>query len=345
MTMKNKTIYAILLLGLIVSACSKQDYKIETPSFNVVPQKVVCKVGEPIVFDMSGSADLVMFYSGEFGNDYAYHDRGRLTQARMNLSFETQATTSGSARRFNPAYTPVSYSTDFNGVCDFENMNAAQWNDISSMFEFPPVDGMVDVNNGKMVVASGNGDLTDLFPSQETPIYLRFYYKVNKYEAASGIGRTAIKISNFNINGITQTGSIPLYSISDIPWDTVRAESWNTVTSGNDKTYFPPQRDYLQFQCEWNAQQDRELWMIAGPIYMAEEINSGVEPAVCIKAVADPDLHTYSYSYTTPGTYKPTFVAANSSVYGRREVVKQFEVVVLEDAGSIAPPTDEEWPN
>lgn len=343
--MKNKAIYSFLLPALLASACSKQDYKVDTPTFDVVPDKIVCKVGEAVNFNLSGSADLVMFYSGEFGNDYAYHETERLTQARVNLSFETQSTTSGDARKFNPAYTPVSYSTDFNGICDLENMNAAQWHDISSLFSFPPVDGVVDSNNGKMTVSSGDGDLTDFFPSKDTPLYLRFYYKVNKYESATKIGRTSVKISNFQIKGITQTGSIPLYSITEIPWDTVRADSWNTVTANNDKTYFPPQYSYLQFQCEWNVQQDREIWAIAGPIYMADEVNTGVEPAVCIKAVADPDLRTYSYSYTEPGTYKPTFVAANSSVYGRRETVKQFVVEVLEDSGSITPPTDEEWPN
>lgn len=339
--MKNKTKYLILLIGLLVARC-EGDYKVESPNFDVAPQKIVCKVGEALRFDMSGSADLVMFYSGEFGNDYAYHNTDRITPARMSLSFDTKATTSGNSRRFNPAYAPVSYSADFNGQYDLENMNTATWTDISPAFKFPPTDGMVDAINGALTVPSGAVDLTDYFPSKQAPIYLRFNYKVSQYDAAAQTGRTTILISNFFINGITAAGSAPIHSITEIPWAFVQEASWEGATG---TTRLPGTQANLQFQCEWSPKQEREIWAIAGPIYMSADVNSGLEPAVCIKVVADPDLRSYSHVYKKAGIYKPTFVAANSNVNGRKEITKQFIVEVVEDSGAITPPTDEVWPN
>lgn len=337
--MKTKTICS-LLCGCLFAAGCEGDYKIETPDFGVVPLNRVCKVGEPVAFSLSGSADFVLFYSGEFGNDYTYRDRERLTPARMMLSFDTKASTSGNARRFNPAYTPVSYSTDFNGQYDLENMHAATWTDISPCFAFPDPGEQVSAVNGAVTVSSGSVDITDYFPQKDAPIYLRFRYKVNRYE--NSIGRTTILISNFFINGRTAGGEVPIYSITDLDWHFVEEESWAGATG---TTRLPGTQANLQFQCQWNTAQDREIWAVAGPVRMADDVNSGVEPAVCIKVVADPDLRSYSYVYTSPGTYRATFVAANANVGGRKEVVKQFTLTVIEDSGGITPPEQGEWPN
>ena len=42
-------------------------------------------------------------------------------------------------------------------------------------------------------------------------------------------------------------------------------------------------------------------------------------------------------------TYTVTFVGINSSVYGRKEAIRQLTLTVVEDSGGITPPDPGEW--
>src|SRR5690606_24200286 len=71
-------------------------------------------------------------------------------------------------------------------------------------------------------------------------------------------------------------------------------------------------------------------WTISMPLHIDPFlIDLGPDRAVPIKSIADADRPSYTHTYTEPGTYTATFVAANQSLDERKEIIRQVEVVVL----------------
>ena len=336
-----KVIKALFFTGLILSGCN-QAYKVDIPDIEVVTEKATFKVGEPVTFLIDSHSDFLSFYSGEFGNDYSYRNTERHTPATLRLSMDIKQTTSGNSRLLNPRVIPVSWSSDYNGESTLEAMESATWNDITDDFTFPAEGYKVSSANGSVTTSNSDIDIQRHFTDETTPIYIRFKYDLAKFESSVNTGRTTVTFSNFYINGHTDNGSIPIYGITDLQWRFIKTESWN---GASDKCSLPGAQPTLIMNCEWNPNQDREMYAIVGPIYKAEDVNSGIEPGVCIKSLADPDLKSYSHTYMTPGEYEAVFVARNSSVYGKTETVRKLKITIRQEDGSIVAPDDVEWSN
>ena len=336
-----KTFKAIILAAFILSGCN-QAYKVDVPDFLVNIEKTTFKVGEPVNFIINSDSDFVSFYSGEFGNDYNYRDIERHTPAALRLSLDIKQTTSGNSRLLNPRIIPVSWSSDYNGEGTVDAMEEATWNDVTDDFTFPAEGYKVGSANGSVTTSNKDIDIERYFIDQEKPIYLCFKYDVAKFESEINTGRTTVTLSNFFINGHMDNGTIPVYGIKDIDWQFIKPESWNGAT---DRCSLPGAQATLTMSCEWNTKQDRQLYAIAGPIYKAEDVNSGIEPGVCIKSLADPDLRSYTHTYMSPGEYEAVFVAKNSSVYGKAETVRTVKVTIREENGGIIPPDAVDWLN
>lgn len=334
-----KMFFSLTAVALLAVSCN-QGYEVVTPDFDVTTRNSVCKVGSPVVFDIKGNADMISFYSGEFGHDYKYRDRERLTPATMNMSFDIKETCSGDAQLLNPAVVPISFSGDFKGEYTENCMNEATWTDVTSRFTFPPEDYRIPVKNGSVTVMNKVVDINDLFGESRDSIFLRFNYYVKAYNGTDKIGRTTVQISNFSIDGHTQFADIPVYSIKDIKWGFVPTASW---AGASDKCSLPGAQASLTFNCEWNPSADRQIYAVAGPIYKAKDVNSGVEPSIPIKSLQDPALTSYSYSFNKPGEYEVVFVARNTNVYGKEEVVRRLNVKVLQDGGTLDDPEEGEW--
>lgn len=335
----NRRMLAILCVCPVLAISCQEGYKITEPVFDVEPESHTVKVGEPVVFNINCRADIVSFYSGEFGNDYAYKDKERLTPATANISFDLKQTVSGDAQLLNPAIVPISFSTDFNGVYDVENMEAATWSDITDRFSFPAEDYHIPTKNGSVTTSNKAVDINDCF-EKGLPIYLRFRYFLKKYDSTAKVGRTTVQIMNFSIDGHTDFADVQMYPMTGIGWNFVKMSSW---TGASDKSSLPGAQASLTMNCEWNPSQDREIYAIAGPIEKAADVNSGIETSVPLKVLSDPDLTTYSYSFDKPGSYDVVFVAKNTNINGKREVVRHVSILVVEDGGSIVPPEEGSW--
>ena len=82
---------------------------------------------------------------------------------------------------------------------------------------------------------------------------------------------------------------------------------------------------------------------MSGVIEKQDDVNLGFDKPVAVKAYADPTMKSYYHIYDTPGEYTATFIGVNASAYGRYEVLRQATVKVVNDGGSIAQPTPDEW--
>lgn len=344
-----KSIYRALLLILpcatLLTGCNEEE-RVDTPQFNVTIDGNAFKVGEAVEFSMSGDPDFISFFSGESGYAYEYKDKDRTTPAEMTMSFTT-TTSSGTTGYPNPAMTPLSYSVDFDEDYTQQGLERATWIDISSNFKFPTDVPQTSVPSGTMRIGS-------LFPDDDKPIYFRFHYKVKQFDQAqadgAGNGRTQVNIQNFVVEGVSPAGKSTIYDIMSAKWQSVlNTDAFSDIlVPPVNASYLPDMPGTsrrILLRSDFRPIQDRECWAVSGPIHAAAEINTGVDKAIPVKSVADPNKSSWRYTYNTPGEYTLTFVAANSSVYGRKEVIKEFKITVMGDDGTITPPTPDPWSN
>ena len=65
-----------VLLLTSMFACN-DPMEVDNAELEVWADEVVVPAGKSVVFNISGNAKLISFYSGEWGNDYRYKDAGR----------------------------------------------------------------------------------------------------------------------------------------------------------------------------------------------------------------------------------------------------------------------------
>ena len=70
--------------------------------FSVSAASTTCKVGEPVVFEMSGMAETVDFYSGEMFHEWIYAKKDRLAYPDIFFSFKAQLQQGTSPRLRGP---------------------------------------------------------------------------------------------------------------------------------------------------------------------------------------------------------------------------------------------------
>jgi len=324
-----KHIPAILTAALLLAGCRKGE--VETPKFEVRTASATVRAGVPVVFGFSGTADIISFYSGETGNEYCYHSRDRITPTDMVVTFST-VTTTGTVGSPNPVRVPILCSTDFEGGEEYtlEAVEAATWRDISDRFNMPA--------GTDQTVFSGDVSILDLFPDNDTPLYLCFRYYVDAYDAAKNNLRTTYNVQSFRVDGVTDAGSSTLYPFADCNW---KMALGYPLESEGVKPDINTTR--LLMRCDYRPAGDRDSYFIAGPFYRHGEINTGPDMAVGIKSISTPMLAEYKHTYEKAGKYTVTFVAANASVYGRRETVRSIEITVVDDGGTVVPPQNEDW--
>lgn len=338
--MKNNKIQSMLRLcgvavvALVAVAC-EDNKTVTVPDFGVKAAKPIVRVGERAVFDFEGAANIISFYSGEEGSDYDYKDQSRILPATMYLSFSTR-TYAGTTGAPNPARLPFYYSTDFSGNYTLEDVEAATWHEITDLFTMP--------DDTPMELPAGSVCMNDFFAESET-IYLAYYYEVEAYDSAKNNGRTQWYVQNFLITGVTDNDAATVYDQSTAGWTLVYKEGYFNENGDACEVCSMPDvnSSRILFRSEFKPTVDHKVWCVSGAIKKVEDVNLGFDRPTSIKSFADPTMTSYYHIYNTPGTYTATFIGVNASVYGREEVVRQVDVEVVYDGGSISQPDKEEW--
>lgn len=333
--MKTYRTYLIAAAVLTAAACNK-DYNVKEPTLEVSAPAIV-KVGEKVEFRFEGQADMITFYSGELGHDYAYKDVDRIGLGNMVFSFLT-TTSSGTPGYPNPAVLPMSYSTDFSGEYTREAMEAATWTDISSNFAWP--------TDTPESVPSGDFDFTHLFVDAETPIYFRFFYSVEAFDqnkgGGAGNGRTQWTIMNSEIKCDDGKSASVVYDIYQQGWQIIPGENYDKIQS-SALPILPGTSAYLRFRSQFKPDVNLSYWAISAPIGIVREVNLGRDSGEAIKALADNRMSSYTYVYTEPGEYEVTFVGTNANMNGIKRSVSKVKVKVVQDYGNISGPEPGEW--
>lgn len=328
------TIQVLLALAILAPVCScNKDYELREPNDFTLTAPTVAKVGEPVNFQLGGSPDLIMFYSGEFGHVFANRDIDILYPAKMSISFLT-VTSSVETVGMNPEKMYLKYSYDFSGDYTEEAVRAATWYDISDRFEWPTAQGQS--------IASGEAGIDDIFPDDGRPIYLLLDFKVKAYDDVNQpSGRVQWNMQNFVINGGTDFGISEMYNHMTLGWNIVGLENYDKCTSAPQMPTATSLR--INFRTQFKPTVDIEYAAVSCPIYSAEGVNVGRNKGVAIKGYSDPAMTTYTYTYDEPGDYEVTFSGINANFNGNYEVPRTVKLKVIQEGGSIVSPEPGEW--
>lgn len=305
------------LLGAIASvallSCEK-EYEVKAPSVVVSVAKQNYKVGDTVNFKFDGDADFITFYSGNKLNDYQFAAKERIYDAEMLLSFRF-AKYSGA----NANVAQLKYSTDYNGAGTLASIESATWTDISSNFVFPTAIGTSTADG----VSSGNFNINSLFVNDNTPVTFCWFFNT-----PAATLRTQAYVEGFKIFGNVvsdQSLSGDIYTFGDMGFKVVY-DAAQFTDSGTSLPNVNATR--ILWTGVFNNIIAKQGYAVSVPVFRKNSVNLGIDKPIVVKSVADPESSSYNYVYTEPGTYKATFVIANSSVYGRKETVKQIDITV-----------------
>ena len=204
-----------LLLVFIIQSCDNLE-EVEEPNFSFTPVSTTVKAGEPVEFTISNAPNFLSFFSGEFGSEYKNRDRTK-AEGKFTLSFETSRNFQDGDSRSDGAWR-LMYSTDYAGTASVEDVQAAQWTDISDRFVFA-TDRTYDKTE------SGVVDITDL--STDKPIYFAIRI-LAKGKKADGNRQGIFDFYNFDLNlKLSETKTLEVTNLATAGWTAVNVEGKN----------------------------------------------------------------------------------------------------------------------
>ncbi len=306
--MKNNWLYVVVFCFLF--SCKKEVER-PVPEFEVTTASTSYAVGEEVVFNFSGDADLISFYSGEIMRDYAFRDGRVVEPGVLKLSFFSNVQFGTQANQL-----ALMASTGFNGNYSFDGgIDAASWTDITSRFV---------LSTNTTYTSSGAVDVSDLVEDGK-PLYLAFRY-TTKNQATEGVGRTW-RVQNFLLTSQTSIGLITLGDLQTSGFQLV-----------DRKPDIAPMRSTLSAttlsmvahaRTPDNETVESENWAISKAFYGGTQ-DLGPDRPVAIKGITDAELKNYTHVYNQPGTYSVYFIAKNTNIYNSHEVIKSIEIEIVE---------------
>lgn len=344
--MKSK-IYSLLAGALLLFSCDKIE-DTQAPDFEVSTESLTYKVGQPVNFKLNGQADMVWFYSGQAGNDYAFKD-GRVVDTKgegATLSFSTSLQGTGTQKN----EFQVLASADFNGdYSSLASVKAATWTDITSRFTLSP-------GTNTAFTAATVKDISDLLVPGK-PIYIAYRY-VTKPQKDNGLSRQWL-VEAFTVKSTKLFGTAPLpitdqanagFVIVDDLKDKAPARSVvsptrislysnmykdpaNPIFDPNSPIYdrespsYDPKAVYVPYDptSPYNDPAS-EHWAISKPIN-TESVDLGPDRSIAVKSM-ETQPKAYAYTYNSPGTYKAYFIAANTNIEGSSQVVRTVDITI-----------------
>ncbi|NGM63045.1 DUF5017 domain-containing protein [Sphingobacterium sp. SGG-5] len=308
-----KWISALLIL-VIISSCSKVDFK--TAELEVYVDDTAYKVGDPIFFNIKSNADNIVFYSGvAYGdtlNEYKSRDGREIPIENLKMSFSTKLGTAGT----QVDQLRILVSTDFNGIYSEENVDLAQWIDITSEFT---------LSTSTAVVNSGEHRLNQ-YTEPGKPLYVCFKYIARPrttYKTARDV-----TISEFLITNEGGYGKHDVVTFTRSGFAAATAVRKGNFTPTEGRTVFSNTSIQLRANnAAGTTDEYTETWVISKPIN-TDFLNLGPDASIPLKGYKELKQEAFYYTYYRPGAYTATFVAFNMNKDEISSVVKEIDIKV-----------------
>jgi hypothetical protein len=297
-----KILILIAGVALFLSACNKVSIK-APGDFTVTTNKLTYKVGDSVIFYLTGNPNNVNFFSGELNHNYNYinttTETGGIPQMQFSSNVQNGVTTIQNLT--------VLASSNFNGTYDTTNVKNATWVDITNR----AVLGTSSTN-----VSSGVINLSDI-KMEGKPLYIAFRYlsvlpAINKQRQWT--------ISSFQFTTTFPDGRIFANAAAnadagfgDIEFkgDSAKWVAGTTLVHAGIIAGYPGDDD----------------WAISRA-FSTNTVNSDILGAVNIKSLTTALPSSFAYVYTTPGTYTAVFVAENANITAQAQVVRKVTITI-----------------
>ena len=318
--------YIALAVLLPVTGCEQKGMYSDV-DFNVtLDASNTYYAGDPVVFNFSGNPDNLVFYSGEMGADYQYHDRYQVAEEDV----ESIALDLSVQHRFgnpDPAL-DIYYTNDFAGLAG----NDAQADKalLQEMFD-GGMQGWTKVIYNDAGAKQDfwepvTADLTDCISN----LCIAFHWHPDADEDGEKVdtyfvnGELTVNVkgmepARYDIETLMGTTTVMMSDQIEDPYHRENKNGWIRFGLSNAAISFAG-GNYKEIghSCE--------AWLVSTPrAFNSAEPDTGV----AIKNVQN-YLPNYSYVYEEPGTYIATFVGTNSNYMGSSEEVRQIQVTILD---------------
>ncbi|MFD1632099.1 DUF5017 domain-containing protein [Pseudopedobacter beijingensis] len=329
--------YTLMLSVLaLMASCNKDpEEAIERPKIDVedptapktmefeasVEGSNTIKVGDTVRFILQGNPDLINFYSGAVGNDYAYKDTERFYDVVANLSFQSGKSPNNNTE-INWDCAHLMYSTDFNGdknsINAYTSVKAATWKNITNRFSLPTIPG--DIAN---YTNSGVSDISDIF-KEGKPVYLAWYCTT---QASSN--RVQFRVVNSSLQGVVEDNpslSSQLYNQNGFGFQ------WVLNPAAAEQSGSLPTTTSTQVM--WNGVFNnmtgpfKEGYAISDPLALPQ-FNAGKDKPTVIIAQKGKNEMVYKYVYKKAGNYEVVFIASNTQSNQQPEIIRKLNVSII----------------
>ncbi|MBO7299844.1 MAG: DUF5017 domain-containing protein [Tidjanibacter sp.] len=350
--MKRKIYYIICaVVAMITMVSCDKLWVIETEDslqITLLTNKVYTQ--EDVVFEFSGDADVVSFFSGEEGSSYEYFAKERTYEGDTYFTFSS-AFQAGDQYLLqseeNVEKRPISifYSTDFAGNYTHEGIATATWNELTDRFTYP-TQKVSNAKDASMATSAGEYLLSDLLAEGdiEKPITFAVRYYMAPVAGAEAKERSRVSVHNFSLRNRCEEEGLESDYASQAELDfTLVTSGYNAAdTTAN---YLPIKAAYLWFDCATSQPDEREVWAVSRTIKIDGTIHGGCDTPITIKAYDNMPPTKYIYSYSEVGDYNVCFMITNTSTDGTvRRRTEQFTVSVLDQGEStIIQPEQGQW--
>lgn len=300
--MKNIIRYCGLLLVGLVSCVEDEAPSVE---LKVALDKQVYQVGEPVTFKLNGNPDNIVFYSGEVGHNYAYKERYH-ADGDLLVNFNSWV-------RYGDIYHNLKFlvSSDFSGVYDKENVEAATWIDLSDKFRFSVGDDQTP---------SGEVNLKEYVgAAEDAKLFVAFRYEDEEKAQQNNWIIRSITLDCVSAEGVRSN----LATMPTMGWKVVdfanTAVTWNTSSTS-------------QIQINGGNNQPKNVDWIISQAFDARKTTP--DTGVALKNIST-TMDEYKYIYTKPGIYEVVFETTsdwyNGSDHGLTRLTVEVRGTVEEE--------------
>lgn len=300
--MKNIIRYCGLLLVGLVSCVEDEAPSVE---LKVALDKQVYQVGEPVTFKLNGNPDNIVFYSGEVGHNYAYKERYH-ADGDLLVNFNSWV-------RYGDIYHNLKFlvSSDFSGVYDKENVEAATWIDLSDKFRFSVGDDQTP---------SGEVNLKEYIgAAEDAKLFVAFRYEDEEKAQQNNWIIRSITLDCVSAEGVRSN----LATMPTMGWKVVDFENtavtWNTSSTS-------------QIQINGGNNQPKNVDWIISQAFDARKTTP--DTGVALKNIST-TMDEYKYIYTKPGIYEVVFETTsdwyNGSDHGLTRLTVEVRGTVEEE--------------
>lgn len=308
-----KLLIIIAGVGLTFTFACKKGLTTEAPSStvslnnsrSVVDGTMVFKLGDTCKFEFEGFANNISFWAGTMGN--AYQNRNRSTAAGDPiLSFTSAAQWGAQSNTLTVLATNKLPGRDSASVVN------ANWTNITSRLALA---------TSATAVNSGDVNLKDLVSGVNDSLFIAF-----KYDGLTGSTQRTWTITNYSVVNKGDGFSFQLAS------NAIDASLGNWFRYGN--VWTPASARWTVSATSMvivggpATQASNTSWLVSKPIYVGRATSD--IPTASVKNVTGSATSSYNYKYTQIGEYKATFVMFNATPNDYQEVVKEFNIRIVQ---------------